>query len=223
MNFFFQFFRWVGVISGYPVNWALFTRKVYYEDKIDYVKAKKGGALIIENHYNPWDYVQSVFMFFPRMLYVVASEFAFKNALITFGMKFWGGIVCDRRTRSLRFVNVAAQKIKEGNLVLIFPEGHNTDDGTIKKFYPSYIKIALEAKCPIIPIITDGNYRLSKRLHVIIGKTIDLSEYIDWDNYTREDIYRLNDMVREKVLLLREKLDENIEKDREKRKGKKKK
>lgn len=220
MNFFYQFFRWIGVISGYPVNWAFFTKKIYYENKSDYKETKKKGALIIENHYSPWDYVHSVFLFFPRMLYVVASEHAYKNPLITFGMKFWGGIKCDRRTRSLRFIDVSVQKIKQGNLVLIFPEGHNTDDGTIKKFYPSFIKIALEADCPVIPVITDGNYGLFKRLHVIIGETIHLSDYVNTCEYTRQDIYRLSDTVREEVLLLREKLDKRIEEDRMKKKRK---
>lgn len=215
---FYQIFRWIGVITGYPFNWLVFSRKVYYESGDSVGKKVKGGALIIENHYSPFDYVQSVFQFFPRMLYVVASEHAYKNPLISFGMKFWGGIKVDRRTRSLRFVDQSAEKIKNGDLVLIFPEGHNTPDGTIKKFYPSYVKIALLSKAPIIPVISDGSYGLFKRLHLIIGDSIDVYDYLETEEYTREDIYRINELVHGKVLQLREELDRRIQNDRMKRK-----
>jgi 1-acyl-sn-glycerol-3-phosphate acyltransferase len=156
---------------------------------------------------------------FPRKLDVVASEDAFRNKLQTFGMKFWGGIKCDRRVKSMRFIPESVKRIQRGRIVQIFPEGHNTPDGTIKEFYGSYILIALRANCPIIPIVSDGNYGLFKRLHVIIGKKIWLRDYLDHEKYTKEDILRLNDMVRNHVLELRQELDRRVEADRRRKKG----
>lgn len=199
-------FRWIGVITGYPFNWLIFKNKVYYENE----RAKqrvKGGALIISNHYNPLDFVHNVFVFFPRKLYVVASEDAFRNAFLRFGMKFWGGIQANRVTKNMRFVIQSAREIQKGHLVQIFPEGHNTDDGTIKPFYPSYIAIALRAKAPIVPLITDGNYGVFKRVHMIFGEPIDLADYFNGDKATKEDIARLNDIVFQKVLALRAELE----------------
>ena len=217
--FLLQFFRWIGVLTGYPVNWSFFTSKIYYENKAITNRSIKGGALIIMNHFNPLDYVLSVFLFFPRMLYVVASEHAFKNWLISFGMKFWGGIKADRNTKSVHFITESAKKIKEGKLVEIFPEGHNTDDGTIKPFYPSYILIALRANAPIIPVVTDGNYGLFKRIHVMFGEQIDVSQYISGKRASREDLDRINSIVYEKMLELRRELDRRVENDRKGRKN----
>ena len=112
----YEIFRWFGLITGYPFNWLYFKRKVYYEN--DRAKKKiKGGALIISNHFNPLDYVLNSFTFFPRKLYVVASEHAFKNAFLTFGMKFFGGIQADRVTKSMRFVIESAKELRKGHLV----------------------------------------------------------------------------------------------------------
>lgn len=217
MKILYDIFRWIGVVTGYPFKWLYFKNKIYYETE-NVPKRVKGGALVISNHFNPLDYVLNVYVFFPRKLYIVASEHAFKNAFLRFGMKFWGGIQANRVTKSMHFVTESIREIKKGHLVQIFPEGHNTDDGTIKPFYSSYILIALKAKAPIVPVITDGNYGLFKRVHLMVGESIDLSAYITGPKATREDITRLNDMVYDKVLRLREELDRRIEADRKKRK-----
>lgn len=214
----YEVFRWIGVIIGYPFKWLFFKNKIYYENE-RVPKRVKGGALIISNHFNPLDYVLNVFIFFPRKLYVVASEIAFKNVFLRFGMKFLGGIQANRITRSMRFIPQSIREIEKGHLVQIFPEGHNTDDGTIKPFYPSYILIAYKANAPIIPVITDGNYGMLKRVHLIIGETIDLSEHISTQKLTKDDIMQLNDIVYEKVLQLRKELDLRIEAERQKGKN----
>ncbi len=205
----YDIFRWIGVISGYPFYWLFFSRKLYYENE-NARKKVKGKALVISNHYCPFDYVLNVFLFFPRKLYVVASEDAFRNKLISFGMKFWGGIQANRITKSMRFVVESVRELKKGHLVQIFPEGHNTDDGTIKSFYPSYIVIALKSQAPIIPVITDGNYGITKRVHIMWGEPIELSQYNISSKPSKDEILMLNDIVHKKVLDLRKELDKRI-------------
>ncbi|MBE6737581.1 MAG: 1-acyl-sn-glycerol-3-phosphate acyltransferase [Ruminococcaceae bacterium] len=212
--------RWIGVITGYPFRWIVFKTKFYYENE----KAKrkvKGGALIISNHFNTFDFVHNVFVFFPRKLYVVASEHAFKNFIIRLGMKFWGGIKADRTTKSTKFIFESIRELKKGHLVQIFPEGHNTDDGNIQSFYPSYILIALKANVPIVPLIMDGHYGLFKRVHQMIGEPIYLSEYVREGKVTKGEIERLNEIVHAKALKLREEIDLRIQAHKNKRGGKK--
>ena len=205
----YEIFRWIGVITGYPFRWLFFSDKIYYENPTT-KRRIKGGALIISNHFNPFDYVLNVFLFFPRKLYVVASEHAFKTSLLKFGMKFWGGIQANRDTKSLKFIAESVRELKKGHLVQIFPEGHNTDDGTIKDFYPSYIIIALKANAPIIPVISDGNYGFNKRVHIIWGEPIDLSQFNLPKKPSKEEITEVNNIIRQKVLDLRSELDLRI-------------
>lgn len=204
---FYDFFRWVALILGYPFIHLYFKTKIYYEDKSVQGKRIEGGALIVSNHFGIRDFVNNMFTLCPRKLCVVAAEIAFKNAFLRFGMKFFGGIEANRVTKDKSFVKKSVEEIKKGNLVQIFPEAHNTPDGTIKPFYKSYIAIPLDAKAPIIPIVTDGNYGLFKRARIIIGKPINLWDYMETDTYTREDVSRLNDIVFNKVLELRQEIE----------------
>ena len=203
----YEFFRLFGTITGIPAELLFFKRKTYYEDKAVQSRRIKGGALIIANHYNVLDYVMNAFVVFPRKLNVVASEHAYKNKLQAFGMRFWGGIQANRVTRSMRFMDIAADVIRKEQLVLIFPEGKNTDDGTIKQFYHSYLVIAHRARSPIIPIVSDGNYGIFKRASIIIGKPIDISQFNFSERPTRDELKAANEVIYNKVLSLREQLE----------------
>lgn len=206
----YEFGRWSAVLLSLPWYWLFFKRKVYFEDKKVQSRRVKGGALIVSNHYCPLDYLVNVVLFFPRKLYIIAAEMAFRNKLFRFSMKFWGGIEANRKTKSPRFILEAAKEIKNGHLVQIFPEGHNTKDGKIQPFFPGYVAIALRSQSPIIPVITDGNYGLFKRTHVIIGKPIDLRDYLTGEKHTKEDILRINELIHQKAQALQEELHRRI-------------
>lgn len=210
MNFFYDFFRVIGIIFGYPAQWLFFKRKTYYEDNAKRKPWRKGGALVISNHYNVFDYVMNTFVVFPRKLNVVVSELAYKNKLIAFGMRFFGGIQANRITRDMSFMQKSADVIKKGQLVQIFPEGRNTDDGNLQPFKRSYIVIAHRAKAPIIPIVSDGNYGIFKRASVIVGNPIYVSDYITSCEPmpTKEELNKTNEVIYNKVLELRQQLEE---------------
>ena len=209
----YEIFRLIGVFTGYPAQLIFFKRRTFYEDKNERPDFKHGGKLIIANHYNILDYVLSCFIVCPRKLYVIASEDPFKSKIVTFGMKFFGAIQANRITKDMRFMDQGAEVIRNGNLLQIFPEGRNTPDGKIHSFKQSYIVIAHRAKCKIVPIVTDGNYGLFKRVNVMIGKEIDLAPFISSDKHTptREELSAANAYIHAKMLSLREELEQRKE------------
>jgi 1-acyl-sn-glycerol-3-phosphate acyltransferase len=212
---FFDIFRWFAIIQGFWLYWLFFKRKTYYEDGDPRRKSRrfKGAKLIISNHYCVLDFMLNMFLVLPRKLWVVASEHAYRNKLQGFGMRFFGGIPCDRRIRSMRFMERSVEVLKRGGLVQIFPEGKNTDDGLIGPFYPSYIVIAHRAGVPIVPILTDGSYGFRKRAHVLIGCEIHTGDYIKTEGpiIPREELMAANEAIRERVLALKAELDARIE------------
>lgn len=209
-NFFYNLFRWFAILCGYPLQLIFFKRKTYYEDGVKRKSWRKGGALIISNHYNVLDYMLNMFLVLPRKLNVVSSEIPYQNKFLSFGMRFFGGIQANRITGDMGFMRQSADVIASGKLVQIFPEGRNTDDGEIHPFKKSYIVIAHQAQAPIIPIITDGNYGFFKRAHVIVGNPIDISAYITSTGPmpTKEEREQANEIVFNKVLALRKQLEE---------------
>lgn len=209
----YELFRWIGLISGYPLQLLFFKRKTYYEDKSEQGRRVRGGALVISNHYSPLDYVMNMFLFPFRKLHVVMSEVTFrgrKKKLFKFLTKFHGGICSDRDIMGMKFIDDSVEVIENGGLVQIFPEAHITADGDMHEFKTSYLMIALRSDAPIIPVIIDGSYGFFKRSRVIIGKKIYLSDYCTSLNPTKEEILALNDIVYKKSLALKEELDLKI-------------
>ncbi|MBQ3063716.1 MAG: 1-acyl-sn-glycerol-3-phosphate acyltransferase [Clostridia bacterium] len=202
----YNIFRIFGIVLGYPLQLLFFKRKTYYEDKRS-THLYHGGKLIISNHFNILDYVMSCFVVFPRKLTAIASEMPFKSRITRFGMKFFGAIEANRETRSMKFMDEAAAVIRGGGLVQIFPEGRNTPDGKIHDFKQSYLVIAHRAGAPIVPIVTDGNYGLFRRTHVMIGREIDVSPFFAEKRPTREELRAANEFVHAKVLALRAELE----------------
>ena len=204
----YEFFRWFGLITAYPVQLLFFKRKTYCENGNKRLKRIKGGALIISNHFSVLDYMMNIFAVMPRKLNVVAAELAFKNPFVRFGMRFFGGIQANRVSKSLKFVDESAAVINKGQLVQIFPEGHNTPDGTVKDFKTTYIMIAHRANAPIIPIVSDGNYGFFKRASIIIGEPIYLMDFCPDGNMSAEKVSQINEAIRNKVRELRTTIDE---------------
>ena len=200
-----ELFRWLALISAWPVQLLVFKRKTYYEDRRVQGRRVRGRALIVSNHFSVFDYMVNLFLFPFRKLYVVYWPQNSKR--IRWGMRFFGGIVSDRDVMSLRFMGDSVKVLEKDKIVQIYPEAHISEDGSMDEFKPSYVLIALRAEAPIIPVITDGQYGIFKRVHLIIGKPIDLWDYCKSEDPTREEIMALNDVVYKKCLELRDELE----------------
>lgn len=208
MTLILEFFRWFGMITGWPVQLVWFTRKTYYEDRKRQGRIVKGGALIISNHYNVLDYICNVFLFPFRKLYVVFADF---GKWARWGMTFFGGIPVDRSSYHMPFVHKSVELLKNGKIVQIYPEARISRDGKMLPFKPSYIAIALRAGVPIIPVIIDGNYGIFKRAHVIVGVPIDLGGRCENPEHpTREELRIINEEIQEKCHRLKADLDARV-------------
>ena len=195
-----DFFRWLGILSAYPAQLIFFKRKTFYEDKRAQSLRIKGGALIISNHFNAFDFVMNLFAVLPRKLYIVCSEHPYRNPFLAWGMGFLGGIQADRTTKSLRFIDESVEVLERGGLVQIFPEGRNTDNGEVGEFRLTYLMIANRAGVPIVPIVTDGRYGLFKRAHILVGKAIDLKALCPSERPTREELATANEIIHGRIV-----------------------
>ena len=200
-----EILRWLALLSAWPVQLLVFKRKTYYEDRRAQGRRVRGKALIVSNHFSVFDYMVNLFLFPFRKLYVVYWPQNSKR--IRWGMKFFGGIVSDRDVMGLRFMDESVKTLEKGRIVQIYPEAYISEDGRMDEFKPSYVLIALRAEAPIIPVITDGQYGFFKRVHLIIGKPIDLWDYCTSEDPTKEEIMALNDIVYKKCLELQRELE----------------
>ena len=119
-----------------------------------------------------------------------------------------GGIKVDRDAYNFDFIDKSVDCLNNNQVVGIFPEGRLPIDGKMSPFRPSIVLIALRANVPVVPVYTDGNYGITKRAHVTIGEPINLTDYltekgVPVDKISKEEISRLNDILKDKILELK--------------------
>ena len=147
---------------------------------------------------------------------MVSAEFPYHNRFLTFGMNCFRGIKADRSTKSMRFIDESVKAIRAGDKVQIFPEGHNSDDGRIADFRIPYLMIASRSGKPIIPIVLDGNYGITRRVHVLVGNRIEQEDLKLPANPSAEELEQANALVRDRIVRLKQMLDERVAEDGQK-------
>jgi len=103
-----------------------------------------------------------------------------------FGWAIWlGGHVIINRGRNERAVaslHRAAERIRKGTNVIIFPEGTRSETGQMRAFKSGGFHLAIEAQAPILPATISGSLQLtpkrslrveSGRVKVRYGKPIE--------------------------------------------------
>ena len=154
---------------------------------------------------------QSIFDIFTLLACLpVDFKFLLKQELMKlpfFGsaMKRAGYISIDRKNprKAVKSMNEAAEKIKNGASVLIFPEGTRGKDGVLQTFKSGGFHLALKSGSDIVPvaivdshlIVPKGSFRIKKGTIIMnIGPSIPTSDY------SKKEMNQLMDRVRDAML-----------------------
>ncbi len=125
----------------------------------------------------------------------------FKIPLFGRAMRGAGYISIDRSNRSaaIESLETAAQRIKDGVSVLIFPEGTRSRDGHLQPFKKGGFFLAIDSGVPIVPIVIQGTQKImpKKTLRIQPGQVkIDVHTPIESKDYRRENKDDLIEKVR---------------------------
>ena len=211
--------NWFVKITGFPGEIVFYRKKIYYEDKKASNRKIKGGALIISNHTDIYDYPLMMYTFPGRNLHVLVAEITYDmNGFMKWLLKGLGAIRVDRNNHDFAFMSQTTDLLKKNKVCLIYPESrlpNEEEKGTLLEFKPSYIYSALESGAPIIPVYTNGIYGKQKKLkkdraRVIIGKKIYVRDLYDSNKSEKENIECINDYVKTKILYLKELLNNKV-------------
>jgi 1-acyl-sn-glycerol-3-phosphate acyltransferase len=79
----------------------------------------------------------------------------------------------ERPREAMRSLDAAAQKIRAGSSVVLFPEGHRSRNGKMGPFKSGSFYLAIQAGVPVIPITLNGTRAVLKpdTYHVRAGPT----------------------------------------------------
>ncbi len=191
-------------ITALPAYWFCARTKVHYEDKKVQSRKIKGSAIIISNHTSVYDYALMLFLFFGRTLRYQMAEVLFKSKKLAGFLKRMGGIFVDRDSYDFSFVAESIDVLDKKGVVGIFPESRLPKPGEERPlpFKPSATYIALESGAPIIPVYTNGSYFKKQRAQVMIGKPIYARDLWDASLDDKQNIERITEMLRAKIIEL---------------------
>ena len=201
VNLFVAFFKITGIIPAY----LFFKPKVYLEEGAN--RKLPTPSILVSNHCSLLDFALYVFIFPFRTIRFLMAEVLFrKGKLFSAFLYALGGIYVNRDTKDFGFVSDALEVLDAGGIVGIFPQGRLPLNGVPFPFTVSTAFIAKHTDAPIIPIYTDGNYGLRKRAHVVIGKPIYPSDWVDADLPEDELLQNLTQSLEKKIYGLKEEI-----------------
>ena len=113
------------------------------------------------------------------------------------------GLEREDPRKAVRSMNEAAEKIKHGSSMVIYPEGTRSEDGRLLPFKRGGFKLALKSGCDIVPVAISNSYRIVPKGRLMINKGsfhIHIGKPVSVNDYNRKNINLLMDRVRDAIL-----------------------
>ncbi len=174
------FYRWLR-FSSRMVASLLFSFRSEGGHHFDF----EGGAMVLSTHQSMMDPVLVGIVSNQRLCYL-ARKTLFKNAVFGFLIRVLDAIEIDRDRGGLSGLKEMLRRLKQGEKVLMFPEGTRTTNGTIGELKPGFIPIARRSEVPLLPVAIVGAYDCLPRgsklpirrpIAVVVGAPICSEEY----------------------------------------------
>ena len=169
-------YRIVGTLS-IPVVKDLYRLRVRGLENVP-----EGGFVLAANHTSNFDPWPLGIPFLPdRQLRFMAKAELFNPVLAPF-LRAGGAFKVRRGEGDVEAMRTAVELVREGEIVVMFPEGTRQTKGLVKRHaarpHTGAARIALTAKAPLVPAAIGGTGRLLRLgpLRVAYGPPIDLSD-----------------------------------------------
>jgi 1-acyl-sn-glycerol-3-phosphate acyltransferase len=134
----------------------------------------QGPVMLCPNHISNWD-PPLLGTKVPRKVHFMAKAELFDVPLFGSLIRALGAFPVKRGGVSKESIRTAIQLLKDGNVMCVFPEGSRNNQAAMGK--KGAATLALRAGAAVVPIAIVGDYRLFRRMKVVYGKPLDLSEY----------------------------------------------
>lgn len=125
-----------------------------------------GHALILATHQSHFDPILIGAAFSERLSYL-ARRSLFKNRLFGMLIGALDAIELDRDRSGLAGLKETLKRLKQGQKVLLFPEGTRTLNGRIAPLKPGFLAVARRSRAPLIPVAISGAYEALPRTRLL--------------------------------------------------------
>ncbi len=148
------------------------------------------SCIFMSNHQSNYD-IPVLYCGLPVQFRWLAKEELFRIPIFGRSMRSAGYISIDRSNRKSAFKSLAkaAEMIRAGTSVMIFPEGTRSGDGNLLPFKKGGFVLAVDAGVPIVPIVISGTHKIMPKGRLLITRhrvRIDVCAPISASAYTRK-------------------------------------
>ena len=155
-----------------------------------------GGAILASTHQSYLDPVL-VGIGLTRPYHIMARESLFERRLFRLLIESLNAFPVSRGSADLGAMHAAIRRLRNGHLVLLFPEATRTRDGEIGTLHPGLALVAHRGGVPVIPVTIEGAFRVwprgrkcfrPGRIRVMFGKPRFVGSTCreDIDRFTRD-------------------------------------
>lgn len=186
--------------TGYFLFSLIYPSKAYNKENFP-----EGRAVIVSNHFTAMDPC-FMFRFCKKNIYFLAKKEALQKKVLSPILKEAGAIPIDRENNDVRAMMNAMKIIKNGNKLVIFPEGtRNKVNDELQELKGGAGFFAVRTKTPIVPIMFYKRAKVFRKTYYIVGKPFELTEFYD-KKLTQEDYAKIDDIIKEKMIETRNEL-----------------
>jgi 1-acyl-sn-glycerol-3-phosphate acyltransferase len=119
----------------------------------------KQRYILVANHYSYFD-IPCIFKAIPQPIRFMAKVSLFKIPIFGWAIGRAGFIPIDRKNRrtAVKSFDLAAQRLRKGNTIVVFPEEGRSRQRQMRPFQRGGFLLALKSELPIVPVAIDGTY-----------------------------------------------------------------
>jgi 1-acyl-sn-glycerol-3-phosphate acyltransferase len=176
--------------------------------RVEYIHSEKfpdhGPAIIVSNHQHTFDVAFIHCKMHPWVYWVSKKELTDKPFIGNLIRKM-GVMPVDRSTKDMSVVKKIYENIKKNRVIGIFPQATRIKNKEmIGSVIPKTgaIRIALKTGVPIIPVGIKGDYKLFRKMQVIIGDPIQLNDLEKKFEGHEDPVFKMTETIMETVYAL---------------------
>ena len=193
-------------IVAYIVRF-LFPAKIHGKENIP-----AGGVMLVSNHFSMLDPLYLISAYGKKDIFFLSKKEATDAKFLGFGKALIkaGAVPVDREKPSIESMMKCIKILKEDHKLCLYPEGtrNKTKTNELQPIKAGAAIFAIKARKPLQPVMMSRKCGLFRRIHVFIGKPIELTDFYD-KKLTPEVNDELNDFIKNQMVNL---LNEGLEK-----------
>jgi 1-acyl-sn-glycerol-3-phosphate acyltransferase len=111
------------------------------------------------------------FAYIPYNFRNIIKEEVFSIPVLGLALRRSGQISLDRENpwKALKSLRQAADLLKGGVSIVVFPEGTRTPNGEIQEFKTALFILPIRSRIPVVPVLIEGTFQALKRGSILVN------------------------------------------------------